>query len=176
MVRAIAVIRKPAVKAGGVADTAWLDSRARQSRGAPLVAHGGLEFQLDLDHGAMLNDGDAVRLEDGRLVQVMAAPEPLLEISAENVMRLMRLAWHLGGRHVAAEITAGAVYVEDDPALGELARGQGCSVTKVMRPFRPEHADEHVCGHHGHHHSGHHHAHGHHSHGCDHGHGHKHKH
>jgi urease accessory protein len=177
MLRATAVIRKAAVKPDRVADTAWLDHEARQGRHAALRAHAGLEFLLDLDQATVLNDGDAVKLEDGRLVQVRAAPQQLLEIRAENPMRLVRLAWHLGGGHVPAELHADVIYALDDPAVAELARGQGCRVGAVTRPFQPERAEEHVCAHdhHGHgHHRGHdHHGHDHgHAHGHDHAHGH----
>jgi urease accessory protein len=174
MLRATAVIRKAAVKPDRVADTAWLDHDARQSRRLALRAHGGLEFQLDLDRATALNDGDAVKLEDGRLVQVRAAPQQLLEIRAENPARLVRLAWHLGGAHVPAEFHGDAVYVEVDPAVAELARGQGCRVGAVTRPFQPERSEEHVCTHdhhgHGHHGHGHDHAHDHHGHGHGHDH------
>jgi urease accessory protein len=165
MLRATAIVRKAAVKPDRVADTAWLDHRARHGDQGVLKSHGGVDFTLSLDKAAVLNDGDAVRLEDGRLIQVRAAPERLLEIRAESPVRLLRLAWHLGQRHATAEITADAVYVEDDPALAELARGQGCRVTSVTRPFHPERADTHACEHHdhGHHHD--HHDHGHHSRG-----------
>jgi urease accessory protein len=131
-----------------------------------------------------INDGDALRLEDGTLVQVTAAPERLLEVRAESPHRLMRLAWHLGSQHGLVEITGDAVYVENDPAVAELVRGQGCVATPVERPFRPERSAHHCDHDHGHHHHGHHehdhtHAHSHaeaHAHEHHHGHGHHHDH
>lgn len=170
MLRATAVIRKPAVKADRVVDRVALDHEGRHRRRIALKGEGGLEFLLDLERATALNDGDAVRLEDGRLVAVEAAPQPLLEIRAENPLRLMRVAWHIGNRHTPAEIAADAIYIEDDYVLAEMVRGQGCTATPVTRPFGPERgAYEHDCGHdHGHGHS-----HGHdHDHGHDHGHGH----
>jgi urease accessory protein len=62
----------------------------------------------------------------------------LLEIKAENPLRLLRVAWHIGNRHTPAEIAADAIYIEEDHVLAEMVRGQGCSVTQVTRPFRPE--------------------------------------
>jgi urease accessory protein len=181
MLRATALVRKPAVKEDHVADTAWLDHNARSSAKGPLKCHGGLEVQLDLERAAVLNDGDAVKLEDGRLVQVRAAPEPLLEIHAGNPLRLLRFAWQLGQRHTPAEFKPEAIYLQENPVLAELARGQGCSATSVMRPFNPERADDHACDHHGHGHGGHQHghrAHDHdhagHQHGPERGHGHDH--
>jgi urease accessory protein len=180
MLRATTVVRKPAVKADRVVDTVTLDHEGRHRRRVALKGDGGLDFLLDLDKAAVLNDGDAVKLEDGRLVQVRAAAQPLLEVRAENPLRLLKVAYHVGNRHASAEVTADALYIEDDHVLSEMVRGLGCTVTPVMRPFQPERgAYDHECGHdhghgHGHHHHGHGHDHGHrhHDHG-DHDHGHK---
>jgi urease accessory protein len=133
-----------------------------------------------------LNDGDAVKLEDGSLVLIKAAAQKLIEITAENPLRLARVAWHIGNRHTPAEITANAIYIEHDHVLAEMVRGQGCAMADVERPFQPERGaydhDHANCGHdhHGHHHHDHGHEHGHdhgHSHaGHDHDHGHEHHH
>ncbi len=171
MPRVTTIVRKPAVKADRVVDTVTLDHEARSRRQATLKGEGGTEILLDLDMETTVNDGDALRLEDGSLVQVKAKPETLLEVRAENPLRLMRLAWHLGSNHGLAEITGEALYIENNPALAELARGQGCIVTPVERPFKPERST-HVCDHD--HHHGHSHDHEHHHH--DHGHGHAHDH
>jgi urease accessory protein len=174
MLRATSIVRKPAVKADKVADTVTLDHEGRNRRRVALRGDGGLDFLLDLDWATALNDGDAVQLEDGRLIQVRAAPQRLLEVRAENPLRLLRVAYHVGNRHAPAEITADAVYVEEDHVLAEMVRGQGCTATAVMRPFQPERgAYEHECGHdHGHHHDHHHHDHHHHDHGHAHAHAH----
>lgn len=160
MLRATAVVRKAAVKPDRVADTVVLDHEGRHRRRVALKGEGGLDFLLDLDKAAALADGDAVRLEDGRLVQVKAAPQALIEIRAENLLRLMRVAWHIGNRHTPAEIGADAIWIEDDHVLAEMVRGQGCTATPVERPFRPERgAYEPDCGHdHGHAHHQHHHG------------------
>ena len=157
MLRATAVIRRPAVKSDRVADTVTLDHEGRHRRRVALVGEGGLDFLLDLDKATALNDGDAVKLEDGRLVQVRAAPQSLLELRAENPLRLLRVAWHIGNRHTPAEITAEAIYIEEDHVLAEMARGQGCTVAPVLRAFQPERgAYDHDCGHdHGHDHRNH---------------------
>jgi urease accessory protein len=183
MLRATSIVRKPAVKADKVADTVTLDHEGRNRRRVALRGDGGLDFLLDIDRATALNDGDAVRLEDGRLIQVRAAPQRLLEVRAENPLRLLRVAYHVGNRHAPAEITADAVYVEEDHVLAEMVRGQGCTATAVMRPFQPERgAYEHECGHdHGHHHDHHHHDHGHahahaHAHAEAHAHAHSHAH
>jgi urease accessory protein len=175
MLRATSIVRKPAVKADKVVDTVTLDHEGRSRRRIALRGDGGLDFLLDLDKAAVLNDGDAVRLEDGRLIQVRAAPQRLLEVRAENPLRLLKVAYHVGNRHAPAEITADAVYFEEDHVLAEMVRGQGCTATVVMRPFQPERgAYDHDCGH-DHGHGDHHHEHHRHEH-RDHGHAHAHAH
>lgn len=164
MLRATAVVRKPAVKADRVVDTVVLDHEGRHRRRLSLTGAAGLAFLMDLEKATVLNHGDALKLEDGRLVGVVAAPQRLLEVRAENPLRLLRVAWHIGNRHTPAEITADAIYIEDDHVLAEMVRGQGCSVVAVERPFQPEKGAYDQGGH------GHHHGHGHHDH-HDHGHG-----
>ncbi|MGX7709266.1 urease accessory protein UreE [Methylobacterium sp. Gmos1] len=194
MLRATTIVRKAAVRSDAVADEVALDHAARSRRSAELTTKGGLSLRLDLDRTTVLEDGDAVRLEDGRLVRILAASQALLAVTAENPVRLTRLAWQLGSNHVQAEMSADALYVLDDPVVAELIRGQGCTATALQRPFRPEKEaaahDHSTCGHdhhhhghdhgdHGHGHEHHDHEHGHHDHahhGHDHGHDHGHEH
>ncbi|ACA18720.1 UreE urease accessory domain protein [Methylobacterium sp. 4-46] len=159
MLRATTIVRKPAVRPDAVADTITLDHAARLRREGAFTAEKGLAFRLDLARAAGLEDGDALRLEDGRLVRIAAAAESLLEVRAENPLRLTRLAWQLGSNHVALEVTAEALYVKADPVVADLVRGQGCLASAVERPFRPEREvvahDHSQCGHdhsHDHHH------------------------
>ncbi len=163
MLRATSVVRKAAVKPDLVADKMILTASERFVMHAVAKGEGGLGFLVDLDEERMLNDGDALKLEDGRLIRIEAASEPLLEVKAENPLRLMKAAWQIGGLHAAAEVTADALYVEADTELAEILRGLGCSVAEISRPFSPEQVVEHHCCHGGHHH--------HHDHDHDHGHG-----
>lgn len=192
MIRATAIVRRPAVKAERVTDTVILDHQARHRRRIVMTGEKGTQFLLDLDKASVLDHGDALKLEDGRLVQVEAAPEKLIEVRTSSPLRLLKAAWHLGNRHVPAEITEEAIYFAEDHVLLEMVRGLGASATPVVRPFRPEkgayeaaeahghggheHAghDDHGHGHHGHdHHGNDHHGHGHHGH-AHHDHGHSH--
>ncbi|WP_081612624.1 urease accessory protein UreE [Methylobacterium sp. 88A] len=186
MLRATAIVRKAAIRPDSAADTVTLDHAGRQGAAAILTGAGGVSFTLALAKAASIEDGDAFRLEDGRLVTVRAAAESLLEVRAENPARLLRLAWQLGGNHVPAEIGADVLYVPATSANAELIRGQGCAATPVSRAFKPEREahDHSQCGHdhahdHGHDHShahDHDHAnHGHANHGhANHGHAHVH--
>jgi len=138
MNRAVSVIRRPAVKPAAIADRITLDHEARGRRRLAMTTDGGLAFLLDLARPANLNDGDALQLEDGRLVLVRAAEEELVEITAATPLRLAKIAWHLGNRHTPAEVTEEAIYVAPDHVLVEMVRGLGGAARAVKRPFRPE--------------------------------------
>lgn len=185
MIRATAIVRRPAVKEERVVDTVVLDHQARHRRRIVMTGQKGTQFLLDLEKATVLDHGDAVRLEDDRLVRVEAAQEKLIEVRTTSPLRLLKAAWHLGNRHVPAEITEEAIYFAHDHVLLEMVRGLGAIATPVERPFRPEKgAYEAAEAHGGHGHHGHdHHDHGHHGHsheahvhgpGCGHDHGHSH--
>src|ERR1700727_3754092 len=89
---------------GAPADTVVLDFDARYPRRVPITGVGGLEFLLDLAEATMLRSGDGLRLEDGRVVEVVAEPEPLAEIRAADPLAIIRIAWHLGNRHLPTEM------------------------------------------------------------------------
>lgn len=166
------IVRKAAVRPDQVVDTVTLDHAARAKGHAHFHTAAGLCIDLALERASGLEDGDALRLEDGRLVAVRAAEEALLEVRAGSPARLLRLAWQLGGSHVPAEVGAEVLYVPASAA--ELVRGSGCSAEPVSRPFRPEKAahDHSTCGHdHAHDHHAHEHGHAHHApeHAHDHG-------
>ena len=167
MQRAYLIVRKLAVKPENVIDTITLDHQDRHRRRMAMKADGGTEFLLDLGNAAVLEDGDALKLEDGKLVRIAAKPEDLIEITTENPLRLMKVAWHLGNRHVPAEVTKDAIYIALDHVLVEMVRGLGAKAEPVKRAFRPEQGAyreqaAHDHGHgphdHGHDHHGHHHA------------------
>jgi len=169
MQRATSIVRKAAVKADKVIDQVSLDHEGRHRRRITLTGEKGTAFLLDLEKTATLNDGDAVKLEDGALILVKAAPQTLIEIKTENPMRLLKTAWHIGNRHTPAEITADAIYIDEDNVLAEMIRGLGCAMATVSRPFQPERG-----AYHDHAHGDHSHDHGHHDHDHDHGHHHAH--
>jgi urease accessory protein len=187
MSRATAVTRKLAVKADKVVDTVVLDHEDRHRRRIALTGEKGIEVLMDLEKATVLNDGDALKLEDGSLVLVKAAPEKLVRITAHNPKRLMKVAWHIGNRHTPAEIGEEEIFIQADHVLEEMVRGLGAEVSAVERAFQPErgaydqggHGHHHGHGHdhdHGHHDHDHAHHHDHHGHGHHHDHGHAHAH
>lgn len=100
-----------------------------------LVTLHGEGFLVDLPATAGLDQGDAFELEDGRLIEVVAAEEPLLEVQGPD---LPRLAWHLGNRHAPCRIEAGRLLVQRDHVLADMLRRLGAELREVTEPFVPE--------------------------------------
>jgi urease accessory protein len=176
---------------GEPVDTVVLDYDERYRRRFAMTSVRGLGFLLDLPEAVMLRAGDGLKLEDGGIVEVVAAPEPLAEIRAADSAALTRVAWHLGNRHLPTELTKRSLRIRRDPVIEDMARGLGALVVAIEAPFNPEggayvraadaHDHDHEHAHdHGHdhrHEPDHDHDHDHdHSHGHDHGHDHSHGH
>jgi len=159
MIRATSIVRRDAVDSDRIVDIITLDHGDRHRRRIVLNADGGTTFLLDLDKADVLEDGDAIRLDSGWLVEVKAATEKLIEVSTEDPLDLLTLAWHIGNRHVPAEISKGAIYIAYDHVLLDMLHGLGARTEVVERPFRPVLGAYHQHEHGGH--SGHHHGHGH---------------
>ena len=164
------------------ADTVVLDFDDRHRRRLAMMGTRGLEFLLDLEAAVALRGGDALVLEDGRLVEVVAAPEPLLEIRGSDPAHLVRIAWHLGNRHLPTQLMPKGLRIRRDHVIEAMVKGLGCRVIEIEAPFDPEggayaaSAHDHGLGHHDHTHGHDHHHHDHDDHHHDHGHGHSHAH
>ncbi len=175
------------------ADTVVLDFDDRHRRRMAMTGTRGLEFLLDLESAVALRGGDALVLDDGRLIEVVAAPEPLIEIRGADPLHLVRLAWHLGNRHLPTQIVGKGLRIRRDHVIEAMVRGLGARVIEIEAPFDPEGGAYAGGGHdhgpedHGHQHAAHDHsshdhsahAHGghhHHDEHCDHDHHHGHSH
>jgi urease accessory protein len=161
------------------ADTVVLDFDDRHRRRMAMTGTRGLEFLLDLENAIALRGGDALVLEDGRLIEVVAAPEPLAEIRCNDPQHLVRVAWHLGNRHLPTQITTKGLRIRRDHVIEAMVKGLGARVIEIEAPFDPEGGAYAGGGRAAHDHSAHdHHDHHHHDEGCDHGdhHGHSHAH
>src|SRR6266702_6057053 len=177
------------------ADTVVLDFDDRHRRRMAMTGTRGLEFLLDLENAVALRGGDALVLDDNRLIEVVAAPEPLLESRCNDPHHLIRVAWHLGNRHLPTQIMGKGLRIRRDHVIEAMVKGLGARVIEIEAPFDPEggayasaghgHAhDDHAHRHHaGQDHAGqdHAHDHGHHHHHDEHGehehhHGHSHAH
>lgn len=147
----------------------------------------GREVALALPEGPILRGGDVLVAEDGSLVCVEAAKEPVLRVRAHDAQALARAAYRLGQAHVSTDIRAEDLRVHRDDRLAQELAAWGLVVEEAQLPFEPDlgaapHEHE-ACAHHEHR-DGHSHAHdhcdhehrGHHHHGHGHGHGHAHDH
>jgi urease accessory protein len=165
------------------ADTVVLDFDDRHRRRMAMRGTRGLEFLLDLENAVALRGGDALVLDDGRLIEVVAAPEPLLEIRGIDPQHLVRLGWHLGNRHLPTQIMPKGLRIRRDHVIEAMVKGLGARVVEIEAPFDPEGgayahaAHDHAA--HDHDHGDHHHGdhdHHHHDEHCDHEHHHGHSH
>src|ERR1700710_2680483 len=158
-------------------DTVVLDFDDRHRRRMAMTGTRGLEFLLDLENAVALRGADALVLEDGRLIEVVAAPEPLIEIRGTDPGHLVRLAWHLGNRHLPTQIMPKGLRIRRDHVIEAMVKGLGARVIEIEAPFDPEGGAYAGGGHAAHDHSAHDHDdHHHHDEGCDHEHHHGHSH
>jgi len=140
------------------ADVVSLDYDRRRRRRIALTTKRGLSFLLDLARTPRLDGGDGIRLQDGRIIAVEAAPERLIEIVCADERALARVAWHLGNRHLACEICGRTLYIREDHVIADMVSGLGAAVSAIERPFNPEGGAYAAAGGHGPHGHGHRHA------------------
>jgi urease accessory protein len=155
-------VKSAANWSGEAADRVVLDYDDRHRRRMAMTAAQGTSFLLDLPAATELRGGDALVLEDGSLIEVVAAPEPLLEIRCADALHLARVAWHLGNRHLPTQLLPNALRIRRDHVIADMARQLGAEVIEIAAPFDPESgAYAGAAGHHRHtehndHHLGHH--------------------
>lgn len=137
MRRAAAILAAGAYDVDQVVARVELDFDRRHRRRLVLSA-GRLQILLDLAEAAHLRDGDGLMLDGGGIVQVAAVPEPLLEITADSLAALVRIAWHLGNRHLPTQLLDGALRIRADHVIADMVRGLGGAVTALAAPFDPE--------------------------------------
>ena len=109
----------------------------------------GEEVALALPRGEVLRGGDLVVASDGRVFDVVAAPEKLLHVVCADASALARAAYHLGNRHVAVQVGDGWLRLAADHVLETMLRGLGATVTALEAAFEPE-AGAYGGGHHHH--------------------------
>jgi urease accessory protein len=124
--------------AAGGTDSVILNRDQRQAARAIFTTTGGVTVEFDPPSPAMLRMGDALVLDDGRLVEVVAEAEPLLEVREADVGKLARLAWQLGDRHVPVQILSKRLRLTRDPAAEALLARLGVRAVAIEAPFEPE--------------------------------------
>jgi urease accessory protein len=127
-------------------DTVTLDHTARHRRRVTMTSDGGFEFLLDLASAHALRHGDGLVLEDGRVIEVKALPEPLTEIRGRDVAHLVQLAWQIGNRHLEAQIEGDRIVIRRDHVISAMLTGLDATVKNIDEIFQP------VAGAYGHHH------------------------
>lgn len=98
----------------------------------------GKKFLLDLPKAVQLADGDGLALSDGSTVLVKARPERVMDVRASDAAHLVRVAWHLGNRHLPTQILGDSIRVRYDHVILELLQGLGCDTEVHDAPFHPE--------------------------------------
>jgi urease accessory protein len=157
MARVTSVLAPGQRRDRAVVDTVILDYSQRSAQKITVASVKGGAIEIDLHEPARLRTDDLLVLDDGTLVEVVAAPEPLIEARMADVAGLARLAWHLGDRHVPVQVLPNRIRARRDEAIEALLASLGAKVTAIEAPFEPEggayaSAHDHHHGHsHGHH-------------------------
>lgn len=125
------------------AATITLDETARHRRRMMMTSDrlpsgATISFLLDLPAARLLRHGDGLVLHDGRVIEVRAAPEALMQVRGRDAAHLLALAWQIGNRHLAAEITAQTIRIRRDHVIRDMLIGLGATVEDIAAPFDPE--------------------------------------
>ena len=160
MIRATSVVQAGSWT-GPALDAVTLDFDARYRRRFVHACDSGREVLVDLARAQAINDGDGFSTEEGIIV-VRAAEEELAEVRCADTPHLVRIAWHLGNRHLPTELAGEVIRIRRDHVIEDMLRKLGAEVVAVRAPFNPEggaygegrtHSHDHGDGHHHHHHS-----------------------
>jgi urease accessory protein len=149
------------------ADHAVLERDERHLRRKLILLASGEKLLADFTEPVVLEHGDRLLTEDGREIEIRAAREPLLEIRGRDALHIAELAWHIGNRHLAAQIEGDRILILRDHVIKAMLEGLGAGLREIDAIFSPlrgayfgghhhHHDDDH---HHDHHHGG---SHGHH--------------
>jgi len=171
MQRVDRIIRADQLNGRQVVDRVALDHDHRHRRRIVLQTVGGDSILLDLPQAEHLKDGDGLCLDGGGVVLVSSVAEDLLDVTAPTTADLVRIAWHLGNRHLPTQLLGDRLRIRADHVIADMVRHLGGAATPVFAPFDPERGAyagsgghrphrQHDDGHDGHDH-GHDHHHGH---------------
>jgi urease accessory protein len=119
-------------------DRVILGADDRHRRRLVMTGEAGTRFLLDLPQAAMLRDGDGLVLDDGSIVRVVGKPEPLVEIAAVSAVDRLRIAWHIGNRHIEVQVVGDKLRIRRDHVVEAMLIGLGAHLTPMEAPFDPE--------------------------------------
>ncbi|UFX48286.1 urease accessory protein UreE [Bradyrhizobium sp. 41S5] len=139
MLRAIAVQRSNAEPARGPSTigTIVLRHDERHLRRKTISLRNGVELLVDLPTPVVLVSGDKLVLDNGAVVEVDAAQEPLYAVTANGSAQLAELAWHIGNRHLPAAIFPDQILILRDHVIKSMLEGLGAAVRETVAPFSP---------------------------------------
>jgi len=149
-------VLEPGAWRGPPADHVTLSYDDRHRRRIIVNGDHGVRALLDLPNAILLAGGAGLLLEDGRIIEVRAQIEPLLEVRAQDAASLLRLAWHIGNRHLTAQIEPDRILIRLDHVIAIMLTGLGATVTEIEAPFDPEggaYGGRHASHEHGHEHT-----------------------
>ena len=118
----------------GAMDRVILSYDERFLRRKRLTCESGASFMVDLAETISVEDGDAFLLDDGRKVAVVAAEEPVVQVTGN----LARLAWHIGNRHTPCQVAGDHLVIRRDPVIEAMLKGLGATLTLQIAAFHPE--------------------------------------
>jgi urease accessory protein len=123
---------------GREVDQVLIDYDRRFRRRIVLETEAGISVLIDFPQAVRLRDGDGLELESGEIVRVRARAEPLLEIHAHKAGALVRIAWHLGNRHLPVQLLGDRIRIRSDHVIAQMVEGLGGHVEPIEAPFHPE--------------------------------------
>jgi Urease accessory protein UreE len=132
---------------GAPIDSITLAHDERRLRRKLLTGRSGTEVMVDFPTTVTLDHQGALLLDDGRIVEILAAAEPLYAVTTGDTAHLVRLAWHIGNRHTPAQLEADRLLIRRDHVLKGMLEGLGATVTLVTEPFFAEHGAYHSHNH-----------------------------
>jgi urease accessory protein len=131
------------VRAAYLLETPWdivvMDATARHLRRKLITLQHGDEVLVDLEKTVKFEDRDCLILDDGRLVQIIASDEALLQVIGRDGAHLTQLAWHIGNRHLEAQIETSRILIRRDHVIAEMLQQLGAEISDVSETFTPEH-------------------------------------
>ncbi len=148
--RSAAILPAGTWNAATATDTVLLDFDRRYRRRIMLHTEAGQDVLLDLPQAARLRQGDGLVLDEGGIVRVQAQAESLAEIHAHGEGDLVRIAWHLGNRHLPVQLLDDRIRIRTDHVIEAMVEGLGGHVDHIDAPFDPEAGA--YAGGHAHHH------------------------
>lgn len=139
MRRATSILQADRWERNEVLSTVTLAFEDRFRRRIKLTDDDGADFLLDLADAVQLEEGDALLLEEGGVIAVLASDEDVMDIHCATVAETARIAWHIGNRHTPVQVLKdGGLRIMYDHVLQHMVEGLGATVERKQAGFSPE--------------------------------------